>query len=208
MQFESLTWPNGHKRHDSTTRKTARFHKNNKPVTIAEAKQRLLKEIESWTRSGKNWRINPESVIISSNWVLTRSGIPSIGQKEPSDPGVVVYFNLDGDDYCLPCDQWDRAADNLAAIAAHLGAMRDQERWGVGSTRQSFLGYAALPPQKKWWEVLGVSPQSGLHEIKEAYRTLAKAHHPDVGGSRQKWDEIHQAWLVAQNHQNMNEKPV
>jgi hypothetical protein len=57
-----------------------------------------------------------------------------------------VYFKLHGKDRVLACDKWDRVADNIAAIAAHIDAIRRQDRYGVGTIDQAFAGYSALPP--------------------------------------------------------------
>ncbi|AFY61936.1 J domain-containing protein [Synechococcus sp. PCC 6312] len=203
MKFEKLNWPIGQPRTPKLSQKQARFNKDGKSITIAEAKRRLIREIELWTKSGQKWRIPHDSIIVTANWSVTEKGTVR-SEKEPDDSGVAVYFELDGENYCLPCDQWNRAADNLAAIAAHLGAMRDQERWGVGTTKQSFQGYAALPPiaispDEEWWQILKVSPNATLNEAKEAYRKLAKTNHPDVGGNRKDWDKIQKAWEIAQS---------
>ncbi|XP_056176373.1 chaperone protein dnaJ C76, chloroplastic-like isoform X3 [Syzygium oleosum] len=56
-----------------------------------------------------------------------------------------------------------------------------RQRYGVitccsGKTKRS------LRSEKNYYEVLGVSPDSGSREIREAYRKLQKKHHPDVAG--------------------------
>lgn len=47
------------------------------------------------------------------------------------------------------------------------------------------------------YQVLGVTPEAPLTEIKKAYRTLAKAYHPDLNkepGAESKFKEIQEAW--------------
>ena len=77
--------------------------------------------------------------------------------------------------------------------------MRGMERWGVGSVEQAFAGYQALPPQqeKKWWDVLGVSPGATEDEVREAYVKLARQHHPDNGGSDEQMTIINAAYEQA-----------
>jgi len=105
------------------------------------------------------------------------------GQPEPVDPGVAVYFRLDGRDIALACDRWNRVADNIVALAKHIEAMRGMDRWGVGTARQAFAGYEALPAPEQWWQVLGVPASAGIDEINRAWRDRAAAAHPDRGGS-------------------------
>jgi molecular chaperone DnaJ len=44
--------------------------------------------------------------------------------------------------------------------------------------------------------VLGVSPSATAAEIKAAYRTLVKRHHPDAGGDAQRILDLNAAWEV------------
>ena len=57
-----------------------------------------------------------------------------------------MYFKLDSvpEGLVLACDRWLRVEDNIAAVAAHIGALRGIDRWGVGSVRQAFAGYKRL----------------------------------------------------------------
>lgn len=43
-------------------------------------------------------------------------------------------------------------------------------------------------------DVLGISPDADDDTIRRAYRTLARQHHPDKGGDRAKFVELHQAY--------------
>lgn len=194
-----LQWPTQFPR--TTERQTARFHRDGKPLTIAQGRDRILAEVRAFTRFGQSWRIDPDQVVISSDVPLRRDGLPASGRRLPDDPGVAVYFNLDGDPYCLPCDTWDRVADNMAAIAAHLCAMRGMDRWGVGDVRAHFAGFAALEhqPQEKWYHVLECEPGAPAADVSAAYRILRARAHPDQGGTVDEFCRIQRAyeeWLA------------
>jgi len=45
-------------------------------------------------------------------------------------------------------------------------------------------------------EVLGVNVGASQDEIKKAYRKKAMEHHPDRGGSEQKFKEVNEAYEV------------
>lgn len=44
------------------------------------------------------------------------------------------------------------------------------------------------------YEVLGVSPDADRDAVRRAYRTLMKVHHPDLGGSREQFLRIKEAY--------------
>ncbi|KAI5449980.1 hypothetical protein NCC49_003871 [Naganishia albida] len=50
--------------------------------------------------------------------------------------------------------------------------------------------------QKDYYKVLGVSRDADTKTIKKAFRTAAKANHPDVGGSEEKMASINEAYKV------------
>jgi hypothetical protein len=106
---------------------------------------------------------------------------------------VAFYFDLDRRPHVLACDRWDTVPDNIAAIAAHVEALRGQERWGVADLRQAFAGHVALPAPDPWWAVLGVARDAPIGVITAAFRALARDAHPDVGGDRAAWDRLNEA---------------
>jgi hypothetical protein len=205
-----LTWPEGFPRTPANKRERARFGRKGSSfgvsrLTVNQAILRLKGEVQAFTRVGHDWRIDPELVVVSTNVRTRNDGLPYSNAREPEDSGVAVYLELDGEPHVFPCDRWDRVADNIAAIAAHLGAMRGMERWGVGDLRRVFAGFAALPPGTgesyghvdHWWDTLGVQPDARRPEIEAAYRRLRSQHHPDRGGDPEKFDKVRRAFEQA-----------
>lgn len=179
-----LAWPTGRPR--TATPQRARFgdpRAANGRLSLDRAKKRLLAQFEAMTRTGRPYRTT--DIIVSTNIRYTLDGRrdQNVSRRDPVDCGVAVYFNLDGRPHVLACDRWDTIADNIAAIAAHIEALRGQERWGVADLAQAFAGHTALPPPEQWWQVLRVASTATLAEIDAAWRELAKTAHPDQGGS-------------------------
>ncbi len=146
-----------------------------KYLTLSIAVDRALEELR---------RLGARRATISTNVVLRNDGFPRGGQKPPSDPGVAVYFTLDGDPVALATDRYDTVEANLAAIAAHIAASRAIKRHGVGTLREIFRGFTALPAATSPddWRKLLDEPQT-LAAAEATYREKMRTAHPDVGGS-------------------------
>ena len=188
-----LQWPSGWKRTEPHRRLRASFGTNSRTygrsrerLTVAEARERLSRQLD---------QLGARYVTLSTNLELNLNGQPRSGQREPDDTGVAVYFRLNGKDMALACDRWDRAADNIAALAKHIEAMRGMDRWGVGTAAQAFAGYEALPAPDPWWKTLGLSgPTRSEREIREAYRRASTNAHPDrPGGSHDRMAAVNAA---------------
>lgn len=206
-----LTWPAGWRRIPGHLRKRAKFstgetkycqgltpgsgssHTSRKEMTVSTSVERIL---DSLRRFG----ISEGGGIISTNVQVRLDGLPRSGQPAPQDPGVAVYWKTRaGKQQVMAIDRYDRVADNLAAIAATLEAMRAIERHG-GATilERAFTGFIALPaPTTDWRAIFGVGQNATLDEVHTAYRRLAKERHPDAGGSELAMAELNQAWTAA-----------
>jgi hypothetical protein len=77
---------------------------------------------------------------------------------------VCLYFHLQGKPTTLPSDRHNSTEDNIAALAGFIEAQRRQERYGVGTIAQMFMGFQAIrgPGERPWREVLGISPEARL----------------------------------------------
>lgn len=186
-----LRWPEGRPR--TSQHEAARWREGGRPLTMTIAERRLREQVAMMTRPGRNWRVT--SQMLSTNIRHTASGARdrNVSRRDPLDPGVAFFFDLDGRPHVLACDRWDTVQDNIAAIAAHIDALRGQERWGVADLRQAFAGHVALPSPEPWWVVLGVDRQATRAQIETAYRAAAKDAHPDTGGDRAAWDRLAEA---------------
>jgi hypothetical protein len=200
-----LCWPNGWRR--TKSRGTAKFrkgvggwigeegakqYKSAKRVEVGDGVTRVLREL-------KAMGIPSWNVIISSDLKLRNDGLPYAAQATAHlDPGVAVYWkDAKGQRRCMAIDRYDRVADNLAAIAATIEAMRAIERHGGAEILdRAFTGFAALPApayQQRPHEILGVDERATKTEIEYAYKRLAMQAHPDRGGSSETMSRINAA---------------
>lgn len=141
-------------------------------------------------------KLGASVIVITTNIPTRRDGLPYANVPEPSDPGVAVYWFLDGSQYVIANDQYDTVAGNLHAIQLTIAAMRGIDRWGTTrSTAQAFAGFKALPAST-WRSVLGDCKT--VAEAKKRYIELAKQRHPDVGGSDELMIELISAFDEAE----------
>ena len=142
---------------------------------LSDARTRVANELE---------RIQGRHPVLSTNIELRADGHIRAGRAAPADPGAALYFRLRDRPIVLACDRWRTVGGNIAAIAAHIEALRGQERWGVGTIEQSFEGFLALSPPvnlEDWRALLG-NPAT-LSAAESAFRAAMRKAHPDAGGS-------------------------
>lgn len=190
-----LMWPTGWKRTPYGQRQRANFSKTKSEVQRGADGQAVnvkkVARIEAGDAAVKleaqlDW-LGAERAVLSTNVEMRLDGRPKSGRVEPADPGAACYFTFNGKRTVLACDKWDRAADNIAAIANHIDALRRIDRYGVGTMEQAFAGYVAIPHAAghDWWLELGVSQDATADQIEAAYRAKARTLHPDAGGSHE-----------------------
>jgi hypothetical protein len=205
-----LTWPQGRPRKRPEQRKDGKFgtrarefgrsYSTGKPLTMSQAISRVQEEVD---------RLGGLYPLLSTDVPTRLDGLPRSGAGEPADPGAVLYFQLDGRPYALACDTYTMVAQNVAAIAAHIEAMRAMTRHGVATAAETLQAFQALPGPDTaptapgassapagaapWWSVLNVQREAALEVVDAAYRALAKSAHPDNGGTAEAMAQLNKA---------------
>lgn len=176
-----LQWPEGWPR-------TKSARSSNFATSMADARDSLLHELRL---------LRARNVVISANLLLRQDGLPRANQPEPMDRGIAVYFELKGQQRCIPCDKWARVQDNMQAIRLTVAALRGLERWGAKQmVDAAFSGFRALPSDA-WWDRLGVDRNATRDQVTDAFRALVKIHHPDRGGDPEQFVKIKGAYDAA-----------
>ena len=167
---------------------------------FAKARDECLEEVRM---------LGGSKVIISTNIPLKRDGLPyakAWGEQVAGSPGVAVYFTRKGKELCFACDCWHHVQDNMHAITLTISALRGIARWGTGDMMEAaFTGFLALPAPGQGngddpWKILGLPINFTEEQLRDAYRDLAKKHHPDKGGDHVAFARVKAAYdILAQN---------
>lgn len=201
-----LQWPSGWRRCPIAERKYGRFNKkerqysadrqrswdSSKNLTVTDGVERILESLEKMN-------ISRYDAVISTNIRPRLDGLPRSGEKKPEDPGAAVYWREDSRKpmRCMAIDSYTDVADNLAAIAATLEAMRAIERHGGAEILdRAFTGFAALPERasEPWRDVLGITENAPtVDRVQSVAKNLLIEHHPDHNGDRDRFEAIIQA---------------
>ena len=145
--------------------------------------------------------------------IMTTLGATSLRiDQDVMGGGVKVIFDRAGKRYVRECKRWPDSIDNLRAIGLQISYLyRALEVYGVEMSETDFDqefngifgGFLATPDdnvlllgsgQSKWWEVLGTKPDASRDDIRNAYRALARIHHPDVGGIEEDFKRLRAAY--------------
>lgn len=171
-----LQWPDGWAR--TTVRATSRFS-----TGMSSALKRLRHELKL---------LGTANVVITSDLPTRASGMP---YGDAADPGIAVWFVMDGAERVFACDRWRHAGDNVHAVALSIAALRGLDRWGASDmVSRAFAGFAALPaPTPSWIDVLQMTREVGrttdkdslLRDARRQHRHLMRLAHPDVGGTHE-----------------------
>ena len=164
----------------------------------------------------RRFTAQPKTVQRDLRRVTTAMGVTSLKVSQDIFEGTAeIVFDRGGQRYVFRCDKYEDALDNLrAAQLAITYLWRALEEYGVTSEAQTldrvfaqfFLGFAATPDdtvlllgsgEEEWWKILGVEPEADQAAVRNAYRALARRHHPDAGGDPAEFKRLRRAYEQA-----------
>lgn len=163
-------------------------------------------------------RFSAQEQTVTNSLIATMKKMKATNLKVNKDlmkGDVDIIFDRSGKRYVFRCNTYDRQLDNYRAAQLCIDYLyRALEAYGVSSTEESlfdrvfdnfFLGFEARPDddvlllghQGSWHEVLGVQSTASRHDVINAYKSLAKVHHPDVGGDKETFIKLRKAYEEA-----------
>lgn len=182
-----IDWPAWAERTEPEDReRTSKFS-----VTLAIAIIDIRDELED-RLGADDWRISTAAPHRKDD------GLP-YSDANPDDPGAVIRWTMDGEQYGAVADEYTRLRDNVRALGLWLEEKRMMAERPV-STAQSEFATAALPSGEddeaiavgsgsvrsldpvEAREMLGVRDDADEDTIIGAYRRKVKVAHPDNGG--------------------------
>jgi hypothetical protein len=117
-----LWWPDGWPRTAPGARENDhRFHGKSYRLNMGRARDQLLAELRL---------LGAKGLVVSTNVELRLDGLPYSETRHIADPGVAVYFTLDGEQLVMARDQFVTVAGNLRTLTLAVEAMRQLERHG------------------------------------------------------------------------------
>lgn len=175
-----LAWPADKPK--SFNRKKGRFQ-----TSISDAISRVKNEVSMFTTVGKKSRTR-DLTIYTNGGVLGARG-EFLSRSVFFGPEVSVAFDLDGKQYMICADAFDRPEQNLAGIAEYIKSIRAQERNGIFTPSQMLTAFAALLPSN---DPGYFADCTDARQVEAQYRNLARTLHPDVSADPNAHDKMAQ----------------
>ncbi|WP_135302627.1 J domain-containing protein [Haloarcula amylovorans] len=189
-----IDWPHWASR---TTRRES-THKYS--TTLAKSISHIETELED--RLGvDDWRLSTAAPH------RKKDGRP-YANASPNDPGAVVRWSMDGEQYCVAADQYDDLRDNVRTIGLYIKEKRKMSNRPVHTGQDEFAtaqlpsgdedvivagdGGATASTQAPH-EVLGVAEDAPDDVVEAVARRLSANNHPDNDGDDAEFKRIQQA---------------
>jgi len=182
----TLDWPAGFERTSSVQRE----RNHSFQATLGQTTEDLATEMERLDPD--DWRAEIGNQHTKSN------GLP-LHNAKPDDPGFVLRWRKDGEEFAVACDQSPRLRDNVRTVYlwVHETRMRNQRPVQTGEDEFAAArlpsgddGADAVVAREPPHEVLNVAPDADEAVIEAAARQLKKKHHPDAGGDVERFQRV------------------
>lgn len=184
----TLDWPTGFDRTPAAERTKNRSFE----ASIADTTSDIETEMD---------RLDPDSWRAEIGNQHTKSNGLPLHNANPDDPGFILRWQKDGEQFAVACDDSPRLRDNLRTVYLwiHETRMRSQRPIETGESEFAAArlpsgngdAVAAEPPAHA---ILGVDPDASDAEVKAAYRKRVQETHPDKeSGSREAFERVRDA---------------
>lgn len=181
-----IDWPAGFDRTPEEKRARNRMFK----ASIADTTEDL--ETELHRLDPDDWRAEIGNSHTKSN------GLP-LHNANPYDPGFVLRWRKDGEEFAVACDAYTRLRDNLRAVYLWIHETRMRNQRPVVTGEDEFAA-ARLPPgedeattiaaRENPHEVLEVAPDAHPDVVKAAAKRRKAQTHPDAGGDPEQFQQV------------------
>ncbi|QKY17723.1 J domain-containing protein [Halorubrum sp. CBA1229] len=190
--MSGLDWPAGFGRTPATERERNRSFE----ASIAQTTDDLATEMGRMDVD--EWRGEIGNSHTKSN------GLP-LHNANPDDPGFVLRWVDDGEQFAVACDASPQLRDNLRYVFKWVNETRMRSQRPV-RTGDSEFAAARLPPgdggdavvagsatRQPPHEVLGVDPSASENVIESVARARKAETHPDSGGDQAEFQRVKEA---------------
>lgn len=164
-------------------------------------------------KNTRRFTASQQTTIRDLQRIMTKIGASSLRiDQDVMGGGVKVIFDRAGKRYIRECSNWESSIDNLRVIGLQIEYLyRALEVYGQNIEETSFdlefdrifSGFLATPDdtalllgdgKSPWHQVLGVQPNATRNDVQNAFRALARVHHPDVGGNEADFKRLRSAY--------------
>ncbi|GGN92340.1 J domain-containing protein [Haloarcula pellucida] len=182
-----IDWPGGFERTPADDREPNR----NFEATLGQTTDDLATEMD---------RLDPDEWRASTGNSHTKSNTLPLHNANPDDPGFVLRWTKDGEQFAVACDEYSRLRDNVREVYLWVHETRMRGNRSVVTGESEFAAarlpsgdgeaVAASPPPH---DVLDVAPDAPDGVVNAAYREKTKEMHPDHGGSPEAFQRLKRA---------------
>jgi len=148
-------------------------------------------------------RLDPDSRRVGFGNQHSKSNGMPLYNANPDDPGFVVRWVVDEETHAVAADGSTRLRDNVREVGEWLKETRMRSNRSVSISGDEYAS-ARLPPgeggeeavvvgEPPAHEVLGVPPEAGDAEVREAYQDRVFDCHPDHDGSAEAYQRLNRA---------------
>lgn len=166
----------------------------------------LLDAVKDIKQTMEKMEVDAYRLLTNTDHRKDRPNVPYANAPEPDDPGAVVQWTRNEQQYAIACDHWTDLRSNVREIGLYVEEKRMMDQRPVSTGEEEFAN-AQLPPENENasvvasqdgdeidpYAVLGVREDASDGVIEKAARERLKETHPDSGGEAEEYARVKKA---------------